>query len=128
MSTTATEPITLHLPLTCHWYDETVKEKDPKRIEYREKTDRWMKLIYDRRDRIERVRFSRAYTKTTAEFTVTHIDLGPCPIPGWNKLEYIRIHFEPGIGDGLKVSERWGAYWKHADGMMRLHPPAEAQP
>jgi hypothetical protein len=87
-----TNPITLHLTLKHHWYDETAKEKDPKRIEYREKTERWMKLIYDRRARIERVRFSRGYTKTTAEFTVIHIDLGPCPIPGWAG-DYIRIHF-----------------------------------
>ncbi len=23
----------------------------------------------------------------------------------------------------LKAGERWGAYWKHADGWMRLYPP-----
>lgn len=25
----------------------------------------------------------------------------------------------------LKVGERWGAYWKHADGWLRLYPPTD---
>lgn len=83
----------LHLVLTHHWYDETVKATDPKRIEYREITPRWMQLIYGRRDSIRRVRFSRAYTKTTATFAVTKIDMGPCLIAGWDEPRYIRIHF-----------------------------------
>ena len=47
----ARETITLHLVLTRHWFDETTKAIAPKRIEYRKVTARWMKLIYDRRDR-----------------------------------------------------------------------------
>jgi hypothetical protein len=29
-----------------------------------------------------------------------------------------------GVAAGLSVGDRWGAYWLHADGMMRLYPPA----
>lgn len=38
------------------------------------------------------VRFARGYTSTTAEFTVTHIDIGPCLLPG-HEGQRIRIHF-----------------------------------
>ena len=86
------DSITLHLVLTHHWYDETTKAENPKRIEYRAMTPRWMKLIYGRRFLIGSVRFARGYTSTTTEFRVTHIDIGPCPIPGWDG-DYIRIHF-----------------------------------
>jgi hypothetical protein len=86
------EPITLHLVLTCHWYDETTKRQNPKRIEYREITPRWLKLIYDRRHLIHRVRFARAYTSTIATFAVWKIDIGPCLLPG-HEGECIRIHF-----------------------------------
>lgn len=89
----ARETITLHLVLTHHWYDETVKAGDPKRIEYRKVTPRWLKLIYDRRDIITGVRFSRGYTSTIRIYRVTGIDIGPCPISGWAG-EFIRIHFE----------------------------------
>lgn len=94
-----TEDITLHLVLTRHWYDETTKAENPKRTEYREITKRWMKLIYERRERIKRVRFARAYTTTTATFRVTGIDIGPCLLPGHTG-ERIRIHFvdEPQAG------------------------------
>lgn len=97
---------TLHLVLTHHWFDQTTKSKDPKRIEYRSMTTletkgpnrgmptrtRWYKLIYEQREKISRVRFARGYTKTTATFAVSKIDIGPCPIPGWAG-DYIRIHF-----------------------------------
>lgn len=26
--------------------------------------------------------------------------------------------------DAMKTGERWGAYWKHPDGWMRLYPPS----
>lgn len=80
----------LHLVLTHHWYDETAAGH--KRIEYRCMKPRWMRLIYERRDMIKRVRFSRGYTRTTQTFAVDKIDLGPCPIPGWSG-QYFRIHF-----------------------------------
>ncbi len=83
---------TLHLVLTHHWYDETTKAVDPKRIEYRAMSPRWMVLIYERRHLIQFVRFARGYTKTTQTFAVSLIDIGPCPIPGWDG-DYIRIHF-----------------------------------
>jgi len=82
----------LHLVLTRHWYDETTKETEPKRTEYREMTPRWMKLIYERRHKLKRIRFARAYTSTFATFAITSIDIGPCLIPG-HEGERIRIHF-----------------------------------
>lgn len=91
--TTPAAKTTLHLVLTHRWYDETTKPENPKRIEYRVMTPRWMKLIYGRRDALKLVTFSRGYTKTRATYDIVKIDLGPCPIPGWDKPEYIRIHF-----------------------------------
>lgn len=85
-------PSTLHLVLTHHWYDETVKRVDPKRIEYRAMTARWMRLIYGRRYTLKHVRFARGYSKTTATFSITRIDIGTCLLAG-HEGERIRIHF-----------------------------------
>jgi hypothetical protein len=82
--------LVLHLVLTAHWYDETVR--GAKRIEYRDITEHWLKRIWERRDKITHVRFSRGYTKTAQTFRVRKIDLGRCPIPGWDGA-YYRIHF-----------------------------------
>lgn len=107
------EPITLHLVLTQHWYDETTKAQNPKRIEYRKPTARWMKLIYERRAFIRHVRFARAYTATMATFAVEKIDIGPCLIPG-HEGERIRIHFLdtetplPFVPLGIHVGKRVG--------------------
>lgn len=81
---------TLHLVLTHHWYDETMSGR--KRIEYRAMTARWMRLIYERRESLKRVRFARAYTKTMATFEINRIDIGPCLLAG-HEGERIRIHF-----------------------------------
>lgn len=81
----------LHLVLTYNWYDETVKGS--KRIEYREMTDRWRKIIWDKRSEYTHVRFARGYTSETTTFSVTDITIGSCPIDGWDK-EYFRIHFK----------------------------------
>jgi hypothetical protein len=86
-----TEVITLHLVLTHHWYDVT--ESRNKTIEYRAITPHWDKLIWKRKDRIKYVRFQRGYSKQTMTFHVTHIDIGPCPIEGWDS-DYYRIHFK----------------------------------
>lgn len=80
----------IRLVLTNHWFDETLSGQ--KRIEYRAITPRWMRLIYNRRSILCLVTFSRAYTKTTATYFIQDIDIGPCPIPGWNG-DFIRIHF-----------------------------------
>lgn len=80
----------LHLVLTHHWYDETTSGR--KRIEYRKITPRWARLIWERRSEIAFVRFARGYTATTATYRVTQIDVGPCPIQGWDG-DYYRIHF-----------------------------------
>jgi hypothetical protein len=64
-----------------------------KRIEYREMSRRWMQLIYDRKDQIKKIRFARGYTKTTTTYDVDKIDIGSCPIYGWDG-KYIRIHFK----------------------------------
>jgi hypothetical protein len=83
-------PITLFLVLTHRWYDET--ESGAKRTEYRAMTERWKRQIWERRDRIAAVRFSRGYTSRTLTRSVESIDIGPCPIPGWAG-DYYRIHF-----------------------------------
>ena len=82
--------LVLHLVLTRHWFDET--ERGAKSVEYRKMTDQWRRLIWDRREEITHVRFSRAYSKTTLTFPVEKIDIGECPIPGWGE-KYFRIHF-----------------------------------
>lgn len=97
----ATADELLHLFLTFHWFDET--ESGRKRIEYRVRSRRWMRLIYARRDRIGWVRFARGYTKRTITYRVDHIDLGRCPIKGWRK-KYIRIHFSVTEECGQKIA------------------------
>ena len=83
--------LVLHLVLTYHWYDET--ESGRKSVEYRAMTDRWRRQIWDRRDEITHVRFARGYTSTMQTFEVEKIDVGSCPIEGWDD-EYYRIHFK----------------------------------
>jgi hypothetical protein len=82
--------MTLYLVLTHQWFDVT--ESRSKRIEYRAMTDRWRRLIWDRREQITHVRFSRGYTSRTLTFAVEKIDVGTCPIEGWGG-DYYRIHF-----------------------------------
>lgn len=82
--------LVLHLPLTHHWYDLT--ERGEKCVEYRVMIPRWEKQIWQKRDQITHVRFSRGYTSRTITRQVERIDIGPCPIPGWAG-EYYRIHF-----------------------------------
>lgn len=84
--------ITLHLVLTHHWFDET--EAGRKRVEYRVMSPRWMDQIWERRNRIDAVRFARGYTSRTITRPVERIDIGSCPIPGWGG-DFIRIHFIP---------------------------------
>lgn len=80
---------TLNLVLTGYWYDETEAGRKP--IEYRAMTPHWRKRIWDRRGDFLRVRFYRGYTKRNLERDVVKIDIGPCPIQGWDG-EYYRIH------------------------------------
>lgn len=80
----------LHLVLTNYWFNATVYTD--KRIEYREMTPHWKRRIWDKRHKITTVRFSRGYTKEVVEYAVDRIDVGPCPIEGWDG-EYYRIHF-----------------------------------
>ena len=86
---------TLHLVLTHHWFDETEAER--KQVEYRKLTPRWRKLIYDRRDTLTHVRFQRAYSKSPPTLTrsITQIDIGKCPIEGFDDGDVIRIHSAP---------------------------------
>lgn len=83
---------TLTLVLTRHWYDET--DLLLKRVEYREMSPHWKRLIWDRRHDLKYVRFFRAMTKTNRRFAIDAIDIGPCPIDGWSG-EYYRIAFSP---------------------------------
>jgi hypothetical protein len=86
--------VLLHLVLTYHWYDETAHGS--KRVEYRAMTPRWRKLIFDKRDEITHVRFARGYTATMQTYKVEKIDVGSCPIDGWDD-QYYRIHFKQNI-------------------------------
>lgn len=80
----------LHLVLKSHWFAETRAGR--KRIEYRVMSDTWAKRIWEKRDQIKTVTFSRGYTKNQIRFAVTLIDIGPCPIAGWPG-DFYRIHF-----------------------------------
>ena len=84
-------PTELFLVLTYHWYDETVSGR--KRIEYREMKTHWTRLIWNRRETLTHVTFSRGYTDTRTRYEITKIDVGPCPIPGWSG-DYYRIYFK----------------------------------
>ena len=81
----------LHLVLTYHWYDEI--ERGTKSIEYRAMTRQWASQIWQRRHEITHVRFARGYTSTMRTFEVEKIDIGGCPIDGWDE-QYYRIHFK----------------------------------
>lgn len=80
----------VHLVLNFHWYTETTE--GGKRIEYRKMSPHWEKLIWERRDSITHVRFSKGYTSEVTTYKVDKIDIGKCPIEGWDG-EYYRIHF-----------------------------------
>lgn len=84
------QSLVLHLVLTHHWFDEVASGR--KSVEYREMSAHWCKQIGCRASEITHVRFSRGYTKTTLTFPVYRIDVGKCPIPGWDG-DYFRIHF-----------------------------------
>ncbi len=87
------DSLVLKLPLTHHWYDET--ESGNKRIEYRKICSHWKKLIWDKRNDLTHVRFQRGFQKPIKQmmFEITNIDIGECPIEGWDD-EYYRIHFQ----------------------------------
>ena len=89
----AVEQLVLCLVLSFHWYDET--ESGRKRVEYRKMSTHWTKLIWGRRHEITHVRFQRGFMHNppTLMFEVEKIDIGPCPIDGWND-QYYRIHFK----------------------------------
>ena len=100
--------LTLSLVLTHHWYDMT--ERGEKHVEYRSCTPRWTRLIWDRRNRITHVRFSRGYTRRTMTFRVDHIFIGACPIEGWTGCFYCirffpNVQSEPRTGDALTQSQ-----------------------
>lgn len=82
--------ITIHLVLTHHWFAEM--ESGRKCVEYRANSAHWLRLIWNRRERITHVRFSDGYSKRTITRPVEKIELGPCPIPGWSGT-HILIHF-----------------------------------
>lgn len=84
------DPSTLILPLTHHWFDQT--ESGAKTTEYRRIIPRWTRQIWERRFSIQTVVFSRGYSSRRITRKVSHIDIGPCPIPGWDG-DYYRIHF-----------------------------------
>ena len=84
--------MTIHLVLTYYWFDEIIAGR--KNIEYRKMTKYWKKRIWDNRNYINRVRFSRGYTNKYIFRRVLGIDIGTCPYDGWDS-EYYRLHFKP---------------------------------
>jgi hypothetical protein len=86
---------TVTLVLTYRWFDLIASGE--KRVEYRRIIPYWTRRIWNRRDNIVTVRFSRGYTRYTTTHRVTKINIGPCPYDGWDGV-YYRIHFnnEPG--------------------------------
>lgn len=92
--------MTLSLVLTYHWFDQIVY--GDKRTEYRKMSPHWLKMIWERKDRITHVRFRRGYTKTSIKCPVANIDIGPCPYDGWDD-EYYRIYFQVNTLDRLEV-------------------------
>lgn len=84
--------LVLHLVLTYHWFEEVSSGR--KCIEYRAMTPFWTRRIWDRRDKIKKVRFQRGYERDPLRTArvVTKIDIGPCPYDGWNG-NYYRIYF-----------------------------------
>ena len=82
----------LHLVLTHHWFDEI--DSGRKRIEYREMTEYWEDRIWNKRDKITHVQFSRGYTPIKSPiYEVECIDVGESPYTGWTE-KYFRIHFK----------------------------------
>jgi len=81
----------LHLVLTYYWYDQIIIGN--KRIEYRNITDRWKRLIWLLRKEYTHVRFARGYTSIMKTYEIKNIDIGCCPIEGWCG-KYYRIHFQ----------------------------------
>lgn len=85
--------LTIKLPLSHHWYDET--ESGRKRVEYRRMSNHWRKLLWDKRGMISHVRFQRGFQTPIRQITfeVERIDVGDCPIDGWDD-KYYRIYFK----------------------------------
>ena len=80
----------LHLMLSGWWWDH-IRDND-KRVEYRQIKPRWTKQIWEKRDTLKTVVLHRGYTNNVIRATITKIDIGPCPYPGWEG-DYYRIHF-----------------------------------
>lgn len=82
-------PIVLDLVLAHHWFDEVAYGR--KRVEYREMTPKWERMIWERRKRIVAVRFRRGYSKRCLILPLHYVDVGPCPYIGWPGT-YYRLH------------------------------------
>lgn len=86
----AAQPGVLHLMLHGKWFDAV--RQGGKRVEYRQIKSRWTKQIWDKRDRLNILVLHRGYTANVIRATITRIDIGPCPYPGWDG-DYYRVHF-----------------------------------
>lgn len=83
-------PNKLHLMLHGKWFDTTLY--GDKRVEYRQIKPRWTKQIWEKRDTLKTIVLHRGYTNNVIRATITKIDIGPCPYPGWDG-DYYRIWF-----------------------------------
>lgn len=81
----------LHLVLTYHWYDETKRGR--KRTEYRKITENWKRQIWGKRNEHTHIRFARGHTSEMIVYQFIGVDVGNCPIDGWDN-EYYRINFK----------------------------------
>ena len=80
---------TLHLVLSFKWFDKTFSGH--KWVEYREVKPHWNRLIWNRREELTHVRFARGYSSQALTLPLLHIDVGPCPIQGWDG-DFYRLH------------------------------------
>lgn len=81
----------IKLPVKEKWYKKI--KNGEKTVEYRAAKPFWKKRIWDKRNQIDTVIFSKGYTKQTIECQVTKIRKGGCPYKGWSG-EYYQIHFK----------------------------------
>lgn len=83
--------LVVHFVLKRHWHAEMLAGR--KDIEYRAVTPYWTARLTLRP--VTHAAFSRGYT-VRGRFvrTVTKIDIGPCPYPGWTG-DFYRVHLGP---------------------------------
>lgn len=70
------------------WYEKIIAGE--KRVEYRRVSPYWAARLDPLKS--SQVRFQLGYGGPTADAIVEHIEIGPCPYPGWEG-DYYQVHF-----------------------------------